>query len=117
MPQCSTSCCHSRFVVRWSSRTDVGALNGGLRGTETQTNVLVPSAATLARAGALCLGLGVLEDVRLLLESTLALDGQLGSPGKEYVSIRVTDRAIRGSSYMLGDLPGKGWAFVELIGG
>jgi len=57
---------------------DVAALNGGLRGSETQTNVLVPSSATLARSGGLGLGLRVLEDVRLLLESTLRLDGQLG---------------------------------------
>ena len=58
--------------------TDVAALNGGLGGTETQTNVLVPSAATLARSGRLGLDLAVLEDVRLLLESTLRLDGQFG---------------------------------------
>lgn len=62
------------------ARTDVAALNGGLGGTETQTDVLVPSAAVLARSGALGLGLGVLEDVRLLLESALRLDGQLGGP-------------------------------------
>lgn len=61
-------------------RTDVAALNGGLGGSETQTDVLVPSSATLARSGALGLGLRVLEDVRLLLESTLRLDGQLGRP-------------------------------------
>ena len=42
---------------------DVGALNGGLGGTETQTNILIPSpgAGVLARAA----GLVVLEDVRL----------------------------------------------------
>lgn len=57
---------------------DVATLNGGLRGSETQTDVLVPSSATLARSGGLGLGLRVLEDVRLLLESTLRLDGQLG---------------------------------------
>lgn len=57
---------------------DVAALNGGLGGSETQTDVLIPSSATLARSGALGLGLRVLEDVRLLLESTLRLDGQLG---------------------------------------
>lgn len=65
------------------ARTDVAALNGGLRGSETQTNVLVPSSATLARSGGLGLGLRVLEDVRLLLESTLRLDGQLGRPDGE----------------------------------
>lgn len=96
------------------SRTDVGTLNGVLGGTETQTDVLVPSAATLARAGALCLGLGVLEDVRLLLESTLALDGQLGRPVGNKVSISAAMRVAREGSYMLDDLPGKGWAFVEL---
>lgn len=67
----------SPFVLR----TDVAALNGGLGGTETQTDILVPSAAVLARSGGLSLGLGVLEDVRLLLESTLRLDGQFGRPG------------------------------------
>lgn len=63
------------------ARTDVAALNSVDGGTETQTNVLVPSSSTLARSGALGLGLGVQEDVRLLLESTLRLDGQLGRPG------------------------------------
>ena len=67
-------------MLRIPARTDVAALNGGLRGTETQTNFLVPSAATLTRTGALGLGLRVLEDVRLLLVSTLGLDGQLGRP-------------------------------------
>lgn len=76
--------CHSVSYVALSTtslaRTDVAALNGRLGGTETQTNVLVPSAATLARSGALGLGLRVLEDMGLLLESTLRLDGQLGRP-------------------------------------
>ena len=67
-------------ILNSFARTDVAALNGGLRGSETQTNVLVPSSATLARSGGLGLGLRVLEDVRLLLESTLRLDGQLGRP-------------------------------------
>ena len=58
-------------------RTDVATLNGGLGGTETKTNVLVPS-SSLADLLALRLGLGVEEDVRLLLERTLRLDGQLG---------------------------------------
>jgi hypothetical protein len=62
------------------ARTDVAALNGRLGGTETQPNILIPSAATLARSGALGLGLRVLEDMGLLLESTLRLDGQLGRP-------------------------------------
>jgi len=59
--------------------TNVVALNGGLRGPETQTDVLVPSPATLAHAlGLAALALGVEEDVRLLLESALGLDGQFG---------------------------------------
>ena len=70
-----------RCLRRRSKRTDVVALNGGLGGTETQTNVLVPSSSTLAGPGALGLDFGVLEDVRLLLESALRLDGQLGRPG------------------------------------
>jgi hypothetical protein len=57
---------------------DVGAVNGGLGGLETQTDVLVPSAAVLASAGSLADLLGVLEDVRLLLVSALALDGKFG---------------------------------------
>ena len=42
---------------------DVGTLDGGLGGTETQTNILIPSpgAGVLARTA----GLVVLEDVRL----------------------------------------------------
>lgn len=57
--------------------TDVGALNGGLGGTETKTDILVPTAAG-ANLLALRLSLGVDEDVRLLLERTFRLDGQLG---------------------------------------
>lgn len=49
------------FVIR-RERTDVLALNGGLGGAEAQTNVLVPSSATLARASGLDLGLAVEED-------------------------------------------------------
>lgn len=59
-------------------QTNVCALNRGLRGLETQTNVLVPSPASLsdtALRGADLLG-G--EDVRLLLESALGLDGKFG---------------------------------------
>jgi len=58
--------------------TNVVALNGGLWGLETQTNVLVPSASSLAGSRGLDLDLGVEEDVRLLLESALGLDGQFG---------------------------------------
>lgn len=57
--------------------TDEVALNGSLGGTESKTNVLVPSPA-LANLLALGLGLRVKEDVRLLLERTFRLDGQLG---------------------------------------
>ena len=57
--------------------TDEVALNGSLGGTESKTNVLVPSPA-LANLLALRLGLRVQEDVRLLLERTFRLDGQLG---------------------------------------
>lgn len=64
-------------------RTDVAALNGGLGRTEAQANILVPSSAALARSSGLGLNLGVEEDVRLLLESTLGLDGQLGRPADE----------------------------------
>lgn len=42
---------------------DVGALNGGLGGAETQTDVLVPSPGAGVLAGTA--GLVVLEDVRL----------------------------------------------------
>lgn len=72
---------HPVLSIVCFARTDVAALNGSVGGTETQTNILVPSSSSLARSGALGLGLGVQEDVRLLLESTLRLDGQLGRPG------------------------------------
>lgn len=76
---------------------DVGALNGSGGGTETQTDVLVPSAAALAGASRLRLGLLVKEDTLLLLESPLGLDGQLGShldvvvrsTGRGWVLLRV----------------------------
>lgn len=57
--------------------TDVASLNGGLGGTETETDILVPAAALGSLLGR-SLSLGVEEDVRLLLESALRLDGQLG---------------------------------------
>jgi hypothetical protein len=60
--------------------TDVRTLNGGLGRPEAQTDILVPSPATLSDSLLLGAGLlSVLEDVRLLLESALALDGQFGS--------------------------------------
>lgn len=86
---------------RLLARTDVAALNGGLGGTETQTNVLVPSSSALARSGALGLGLGVQEDVRLLLESTLRLDGQFGRPGVT-VSKRTSSSADRYGAALAG---------------
>ena len=58
--------------------TNVVALNGGLWGLEAQSDVLVPSATSLASAGGLDLNLGVEEDVWLLLEGALSLDGQFG---------------------------------------
>lgn len=60
--------------------TDVVALDGILGSTETKTDLLVP-AAGLANLLGLSLALGVEEDVRLLLESALRLDGQLGGHG------------------------------------
>ena len=69
--------------VEFSSQvvhTDVGALNGVLGGTEAQTDILVPAAVGANLLG-LGLGLRVKEDVRLLLESALRLDGQLGRHG------------------------------------
>lgn len=74
--------------------TDERTLNGGLGGTETKTDILVPSPA-LANLLALGLGLRVKEDVRLLLERTFRLDGQLGRHGCE-VSVD------RGSGVELG---------------
>jgi hypothetical protein len=61
----------------WALLVDVGTLNGGLGRTEAQANVLVPSpgAGVLARSADLV----VKEDVRLLLESALRLDSELGS--------------------------------------
>ena len=79
---CSESRKKKNCPVQWKNSTQVPhtdevALNGGLGGTESKTNVLVPSPA-LANLLALGLGLRVKEDVRLLLERTFRLDGQLG---------------------------------------
>lgn len=64
---------------RTGSLTNVGAVNGGLGGPESKTDVLVPSPATLSGPlGLAALLLGVQEDVGLLLESALALDSQFG---------------------------------------
>lgn len=62
-----------------ASLTDVVALNGGLGGPEAETDVLHPSPAALSSSlGLAALLLVVLENVRLLLESALALDSQFG---------------------------------------
>lgn len=79
--------------IFFTQHTDVAALNGVLGGSEAQTDVLVPSSATLARASRLRLDLGVLEDVRLLLESTLRLDGKLGRHGCDLSGCRVVARS------------------------
>ena len=62
-------------------RTDVASLNRSLWCAETQSNVLVPSSASFSDGGGLRLGLGVQEDMGLLLVSALALDGQFGGHG------------------------------------
>ena len=60
-------------------RTDVVAFNGVLRCPEAQTDVLVPSPATLSDSlGLAALSLRVEEDVWLFLERALALDCQFG---------------------------------------
>lgn len=69
----------SHRVSPRASLTNVVALNGILGGPETKTDVLHPSPATLlGPLGQATSPLSVLEDVRLLLVSALALDGQLG---------------------------------------
>lgn len=77
-----SSCCPPADSKFEEARTDVAALNGGLGGTEPKTNVLVPSPSALADALGLAASVfRVHEDMRLLLESTLALDGQFGGHG------------------------------------
>lgn len=69
------------FVMR-VLLTDVVSLNGRLGRSETQTDIFVPSSATLSDSPALrSLGLVVEEDMRLLLVCALGLDGQLGRHG------------------------------------
>ena len=58
--------------------TDVCALNGGLWGLESQTNVLIPSSSSLSDSTLSRADLAGEEDVGLLLESTLRLHCQLG---------------------------------------
>ena len=72
-PELSLLC--SSFCGR---HTDVGTLNGGLWRSEAQTNIFEPSSTSLAALALRRLGLVVEEDMRLLLESALGLDSQLG---------------------------------------
>ena len=75
----STECSSSYSLRSW--RTDVLAVNGGLWCPESQANVLVPS-SSLSNLSGLCEAtLVVLENVRLLLVSALALNGKLGRHG------------------------------------
>jgi len=64
---------------------NIASLNGGLWCAETQTDILIPSSPTLSDLLALGLRLGVDEDVRLLLERTFRLDGQLGRHNCEMI--------------------------------
>ena len=66
-------------MITKHKHTDKGSINGVLGRLEAQANVLVPSPATLARSAGLGLNLGVEENMRLLLESTLRLNGEFGS--------------------------------------
>lgn len=68
--------------------TDVVSLNGSLWGSESQSNVLVPSSSSLADSCGLRLRLAVEEDVRLLLESALRLDGKFGGHDCGFVGCR-----------------------------
>lgn len=51
---------------------DIVTINGLLGGLETKADILIPTLSLLGD-----LGLGVLEDMGLLLESALRLDGEL----------------------------------------
>lgn len=67
------------FALLLDCHTNVFALDGVPRRAETQADILVPSPAALAHGSGLCCAALVAgEDVRLLLESALALDRQLG---------------------------------------
>jgi hypothetical protein len=74
------------------ARTDVGSLNGGLGCSEAQSNVLVPSSASLSSSRRLGLGLSVGEDMGLLLISTLRLNSEFG--GHDCGLSRVASRGI-----------------------
>lgn len=66
--------------------TDVVSIDCSLWCPESQPNVLVPPPTTLPNALALCaLDFVVEKDVRLLLESPLGLDRQLGRHGRSLV--------------------------------
>lgn len=54
----------------WTFLVDVRTLDSGFRGLESQTGILIPSLGSSSS-----LGLWVDVDVRLLLESSLRLDG------------------------------------------
>ena len=58
--------------------TNVCALNGGLWGLESQTNILIPSPSSLSDSALSRADLAGEEDMGLLLESTLRLHSQLG---------------------------------------
>lgn len=68
-------------ILKWL-RTDVIALNGILGSLEAQSDIFEPSPSALASTLATSAGAGallvVLEDVRLLLVSALALDSKFG---------------------------------------
>ena len=64
--------CKSTFL------TDVGSLDGSFRCSEAQSNVFVPSSATLSNSVALHFRLVVEENMRLLLKGALRLDCQFG---------------------------------------
>lgn len=72
----------SRVYEFHSRHTDVFSLDGVPGSAETETDILVPSPASLPwLAGLRRAALVVEEHVRLLLESALALDGKLGRHG------------------------------------
>lgn len=78
--------------------TNVGSLNGGLWGPEPKTNILIPSASSLASSRRLGLDLGVKEDMRLLLESALGLDGQFGGHFCVWWIVAIVEKSCKVSS-------------------
>jgi len=76
--------CHQQICLHqqhFGRQTDEVALNGSLGGLETQADILVPPPATLSNSALSGTDLLGREDVGLLLESTLGLDGKLGGHG------------------------------------